>query len=290
MDDPSTLAELFVGAKTDAGVVRSRNEDAIFVEPTSSADAAARGWLGIVADGLGGHRNGDVASKLAVQTTRDRFYGSAIHGDTPGRLRSAVEGANHVILTSGDHKYDNADMASTITAAVVEGTKLTVAQVGDSRGYLIRNSRMRQITHDHSLVDQLIRDGKITPEEAQHHPNRNVITRALGTHESVEVDLFEEELHDGDVVLLCSDGLYRVVEESEMARALIAEPQHAANTLVALANQRGAPDNVSVVLVRVSLKSDDDEITLPGALSPPASVAEEDGEITLVRPRLPPEF
>ena len=109
-------------------------------------------------------------------------------------------------------------MASTITAAVIDRTRLTVAQVGDSRGYLIRNSRLRQITHDHSLVDELVRNGGLTPEQAAHHPNRNVITRALGTRASVQVDIFDEDLHDADVVVLCSDGLYRCVEESEIAQ------------------------------------------------------------------------
>ena len=148
-------------------------------------------------------------------------------------------------------------MASTITAVVIDGTRLTVAQVGDSRGYLIRNSRLRQITHDHSLVDELVRNGGLTPEQAAHHPNRNVITRALGTRATVQVDIFNEELHDDDVVVLCSDGLYRVVDESEMARSLVSEPQAAAEALVALALQRGAPDNVSVIIVQHSIVTAD---------------------------------
>lgn len=282
--------QLFVGARTDVGAVRSRNEDSILFEPASSDEARAHGWLGIVADGLGGHRSGDVASKLAVKTTRDAFYRPALEKLTKDRLTRAVQLANQAILQDGHSSDDKLDMASTITAAVIEGPVLTVAQVGDSRGYLIRNSRLRQITQDHSLVDEMVREGKLTPEQARDHPKRNVITRALGTRDTVDVDVFEEQLQDGDVILLCSDGLYRVVEESEIPRALFAEPQHAAESLVALAIQRGAPDNVSVIIVRVSLPPEDDdgETTLPGNLARPSEppvLVQDEGETTLIRPK-----
>jgi protein phosphatase len=267
--------------------VRNRNEDSVLTEPPGSVDARRCGWLGIVADGLGGHKRGDVASAIAVQTTRDAFYGRSLRSiETSERLRQAVERANEAIRRKGEEGEEFTETASTITAAVITGSRLTVAQVGDSRGYLIRNSRLRQITRDHSLVEELVRKGGLTHEEALHHPNRNVITRALGTRPTVDVDLFIEELHDDDVVVLCSDGLYRVVEESEIARSLVAEPQPATESLVALANQRGAPDNVSVIIVRVSLALRDevevpDEITAPQHLPVP-----NEGETTLIRPHL----
>ena len=248
------MTRLNVGTCTDVGAVRSRNEDSIHAEPLDTPEFKAHGWLGIVADGLGGHRRGDLASQLAVETTREFFYRRSRDPDTSDRLRNAVETANDVIRRKGDESASTAEMASTITAAVIEGTKLTVAQVGDSRGYLIRNSRLRQITHDHSLVDELVRSGGLTPEQAAHHPNRNVITRALGTRATVQVDLFAEDLHHDDVVVLCSDGLYRTVDESEIARSLISEPQPAAEALVALSIQRGAPDNVSVIIVRIAVE------------------------------------
>jgi len=251
----TTVTRLSVGSCTDVGAVRSRNEDSIHAEPLDSPEIEAHGWLGIVADGLGGHLRGDLASRLAVETTREYFYQRSRDPDTGDRLRNAVERANEVIRRKGDESPSTAEMASTITAAVIEGTKLTVAQVGDSRGYLIRNSRLRRITHDHSLVDELVRTGGLTPEQAANHPSRNVITRALGTRWTVQVDIFSEDLHHDDVVLLCSDGLYRTVDESEMARALISEPQPAAESLVALSLQRGAPDNVSVVIIRLSIES-----------------------------------
>jgi PPM family protein phosphatase len=247
-----SATSLSVGACTDVGAVRERNEDSIFVEPADSPLIQTHGWLGIVADGLGGHRRGDIASALAVKTTRDAFYATSSR-DTALLLRTAVERANAVIRHAGEESEELSDTASTITAAVIAGATLTVAQVGDSRGYLIRNSRLRQITRDHSLVDELVRKGDLTREQAAHHPNRNIITRALGTRPTVDVDVFEETLHENDFVILCSDGLYRVVEESEIARALVAEPQPAAESLVALANTRGAPDNVSVIIVHISL-------------------------------------
>jgi protein phosphatase len=251
----TTVTRLNVGSCTDVGAVRTRNEDSILVEPLDSAEARAHGWLGIVADGLGGHRRGDLASQLAVQTTREVYYQRPRGRETGDQLRLAVERANEVIGRTGAESEATAEMASTITAVVINGTQLTVAQVGDSRGYLIRNSRLRQITHDHSLVDELIRNGGLTPEQAAHHPNRNVITRALGTRPTVQVDIFDEELHDDDAVVLCSDGLYRVVDESEMARSLVSEPQAAAESLVALSMQRGAPDNVSVIIIRIAVEA-----------------------------------
>jgi serine/threonine protein phosphatase PrpC len=248
----SAVAQLVVGARTDVGSVRKRNEDSIYTEPLDSPQILEHGWVGVVADGLGGHPSGDFASRLAAQTTRDVFYKRA-HGATGERLRSAVEKANDVIVQTAQTEVQHAEMASTITAAVIQGATVFMAQVGDSRGYLIRNGRVRRLTHDHSLVDELVRNGELTAEEALHHPQRNVITRALGVKPTVEVDVFEEKLRDEDIILLCSDGLYRMVEDSEIARAMIAEPQQAVETLIALANQRGGPDNISVVAVRITL-------------------------------------
>jgi PPM family protein phosphatase len=236
------------------GPVRERNEDSVLVEPLDSADARSFGWLGIVADGLGGHRRGDVASALAVQATRDAFYtGRPAATDAAHHLRLAVEQANAAIRRKGQESEEFTDTASTITAAVIVGARLTVAQVGDCRAYLIRNSRLRQITQDHSLVDELVRKGDLTRQQALHHPNRNVITRALGIRPTVEVDIFEEQLQDNDVVVLCSDGLYSMVEESEIARALIADPQPAADSLIALATNRAAPDNLSLIIIRITI-------------------------------------
>jgi PPM family protein phosphatase len=258
----TSQSELAIGAYTDMGVVRKRNEDSIVTEPTSSAEAHNSGWLGIVADGMGGRNSGDVASKLAVNTTRDWFYQRS-SANTQDRLRAAVEQSNATVFRCSQSAAENDGMGTTITAAVIRGSRLTIAHVGDSRAYLIRNSRIKQITRDHSLVDEMIRSGQLTREDARHHPRRNVITRALGALPTVDVDVSEEPLHDGDVVVLCSDGLYRVVTDADIARALIAEPQQAAESLVALANERGGPDNISVIVVRIAI-ADDEEVTLTG--------------------------
>jgi len=258
----SAVAQLVVGARTDVGSVRTRNEDCIYTEPVDSPQTRESGWVGVVADGLGGHPSGDFASRLAAQTTRDVFYKRS-HESTGERLRSAVKKANEVIVQTAQTEVQHADMASTITAAVIQGATVFMAQVGDSRGYLIRNGRVRRVTRDHSLVDELVRSGELTAEEALHHPQRNVITRALGVKATVEVDVFEEKLRNADIILLCSDGLYRMVEDGEMARAMIAEPQQAVETLIALANQRGGPDNISVVAVRISLPESTNEDPSP---------------------------
>jgi serine/threonine protein phosphatase PrpC len=258
----SADAQLIVGARTDVGSVRTRNEDSIYTEPLDSPQTREHGWVGVVADGLGGHPSGDFASRLAAQTTRDVFYKRS-HETIGERLRAAVEKANDVIVQTAQTETQHADMASTITAAVIHGASVFMAQVGDSRGYLIRNGRVRRVTRDHSLVDELLRAGELTAQEALHHPQRNVITRALGVKATVEVDVFEEKLRNADVILLCSDGLYRMVEDAEIARALIAEPQQAVDSLIALANQRGGPDNISVVAVRISLPESLAEDTFP---------------------------
>jgi protein phosphatase len=244
--------------------VRRGNEDSILTEPVDSPDAKASGWLGIVADGLGGHRAGDVASQLAVQITRDIFYRHSQATSIERRLRVAVESANGIILRAGEESAERHDMASTITAGVIRASGLTVANVGDSRCYLSRNSRVRQLTQDHSLVADMVRNGEITPEQAVHHPQSNVITRALGTQPTVAVDICEVYLRDGDVVMICSDGLYRMVSESELLHALAAEPKYAVDTLVSLANERGGHDNISVIVVRIAIPNEDSEITLDG--------------------------
>jgi protein phosphatase len=253
--------QLVVGASTDVGSVRRRNEDSILTEPLDSPQAKEHGWVGVVADGLGGHPSGDVASRLAAQTTRDEFYKWS-REPIGERLRAAVDKANEIIVNTAQVESQHAGMGSTITAAVIHGASVFIAQVGDSRGYLIRNGQVRRVTRDHTLVDELVRSGELTSEQALNHPQRNIITRALGVKSAVEVDIFEEQLHDGDVVLLCSDGLYRMVADGEMARALIAEPQQAAESMVALANQRGGPDNISVVAVRISLPQSTEGDTL----------------------------
>jgi serine/threonine protein phosphatase PrpC len=243
-----------LGSLTDPGRVRARNEDNIYVEPEDSPDARARGWVGIVADGVGGRQAGDVASRLAVETTRATFYASNDTG-LGERLRSAVISANAAIFQSVLQSPGEAGMASTITAAALSDGQLYVAQVGDSRAYLVQKGRIRRLTRDHSLVDDLVRAGELTVEEARVHPARNRVTRALGADERVEVDLVQTSFEPGDVLILCSDGLHGLVEDAEIAAAVADDPQPAASNLVALANERGGTDNISVVIVKAPAAS-----------------------------------
>jgi serine/threonine protein phosphatase PrpC len=241
--------ELTVGVLTDVGRQRTQNEDTVYAD----AQLSSSGWLGVVADGIGGRLAGEIASALAVQTIRDTFREHA-DDDPSVRLHRAVEAANATVYELSRSSPDYAGMGSTVTAAAIVLQRLVVAQVGDSRAYVLRDARLLQLTHDHSVVEELIRAHKLTRDEARTHGRRNVITRNVGADPQVAVDMVEFQLRDGDRVLLCSDGLHASVEDSVIARALDAPPDVAAQTLVDLANEQGGRDNVSVVVVKVAVR------------------------------------
>lgn len=252
---PSVLT-VEVAGHTDKGRVRSGNEDAFAVEPPTSARARARGTLLLVADGMGGHAAGEVASKLAVDTIPDAYY-RARRVPIQDAIIDAITRANSAIYESAESDPSRAGMGCTIVAVVIEGDVFTIGHVGDSRGYLIRNGRARQLTRDHSWVAMQVAEGILTPEQAEHHPNRSLIMRALGRQQSVEVDIGHERLQAGDVLLLCSDGLTGVVHDEEIAEyAGRHAPSVLAERLVGLANQRGAPDNVTVVIAAIGPSGD----------------------------------
>jgi protein phosphatase len=251
---PSLTVE--VAGHTDKGRVRPGNEDAYAVEAPTSARARARGTLLLVADGMGGHAAGEVASKLAVETIPDAYY-RARGMPVQDAIVDAITRANNAIYASAESDPSRAGMGCTVVAVVVEGDAFTIGHVGDSRGYLIRNGRARQLTRDHSWVAMQVAEGVLTPEQAEHHPNRSLIMRALGRQASVEVDVGHERLQAGDVLLLCSDGLTGVVHDEEIAEyAGRHAPSILAERLVGLANQRGAPDNVTVVIASVGPSAD----------------------------------
>jgi PPM family protein phosphatase len=237
-------------ALSDRGQVREINEDAVLIEPAGSLEARTRGVLCVLADGMGGYAAGEVASQLAVQRVRDGYYGSA-SSYMVDALRGAVEAANQDVWQAG-RQPEHTGMGSTLTAAVVMHENLVLAHVGDSRAYLVRGRGIAQITEDHSWVAEQVACGALTPEQANNHPQRNVILRALGAGESVEVAVYRETVMPGDALVLCSDGLSTVVSDQEighMVRDL--PPEEAVRHLVALANSRGAPDNVTVAIVRI---------------------------------------
>lgn len=249
---------------SDVGQKRRHNEDYVgLYEPHRIADLEAHGRLYVLADGVGGAAAGDVASQYAVSRILHAYYHSA--GDDLGtRLRLAIEEANAEIYARNLDRPDNREMATTVVAALIRGDDLIVANVGDSRAYLIRGEGIEQVTEDHSLVAEMISDGAITAEQAATHPYRNVILRSVGAYETVQVDLFVRQLAPDDIIILCSDGLTRLVSNRELVDIGRAYPHaEAVRQLVALANERGGEDNISVSLTYVS--GDQVQGDIPGA-------------------------
>lgn len=231
---------LVVGAATDVGRVRDGNEDAYLVDDAMGLVA--------VADGMGGHRAGEVASATALEALR-----AAVSAGRP--LREAVEDANRAVFEKAGTDDSLRGMGTTLTAATLAaGDTLLVGHVGDSRAYLLRDGELRQVTTDHSLVEELVRDGRLTPDEAAIHPQRSIITRALGVDASVEVDVYPVELAPGDVLLFCSDGLTGMLQPDVIAAELRREddPTRVATKLVDAANAAGGEDNITVVVVAVT--------------------------------------
>lgn len=228
-----------VGVKTDQGRVRGSNEDAYGILPDLLA----------VADGMGGVQAGEVASRMVI----DALLVYPFIDGSPEELASAVKEANRAIHEAAHARAEWQGMGTTITAALFSGDRCHVAQVGDSRCYLIRDGAIRRLTNDHSLVGELLRNGTISAQEAMAHPQRNLLTRALGTSDEVEVDLTTVQLLFDDLLVLCTDGLSGVLTDEEILAETLrhAEPQATAEGLVALANARGGPDNVTAVVAHV---------------------------------------
>jgi len=223
------------GVATDIGKVRDGNEDSFLVEPPLYA----------VADGMGGHRGGEVASQLALETVETLARSGK---DT---LAEQVRAANRAVYETAQRDRAVTGMGTTLTAARIVDGAAHLAHVGDSRAYLQRGGSLRRLTHDHTLVNRMVEAGEITSDEAAVHPHRNVLTRALGTEPDVKVDVEEVVLMDGDRLLLCSDGLFGMVNEDQIQAILEAEPdpQKTADRLVRAANRAGGVDNITVVIV-----------------------------------------
>ncbi|MEY4081716.1 MAG: hypothetical protein RL430_2146, partial [Actinomycetota bacterium] len=243
------------GAATDVGMVRQSNEDAF----------SAEGELFIVADGMGGHNAGEVASALAVTTMKS----GARNGLTePSQFRELVQQANTAIYTASLDDSAQSGMGTTVTALAVlpgEEPRVMVANVGDSRTYVWRNGRLDRISIDHSYVQELVNEGIITPEEARTHPRRNIVTRALGIDRTVQVDVFTYEVRTGDRLVLCSDGLVDEVSDAEISKVIgqHSNAQECAEALIMVANTNGGRDNTTVVVVDIA-----DDISEPVAVVP----------------------
>src|SRR6266516_1202029 len=227
-------------AVTDTGRQRRANEDALF----------ARAPLFVVADGMGGAQAGEVASRIAVESFRPGLENSA----QPEReLAEIARAANARIHELSHSNAEQAGMGTTLTAVYVGEQEVAIAHVGDSRAYCLRDGELLRLTDDHSLVDELMRQGRLTPEEAVEHPQRSVITRALGPEGTVEVDTRSFHARAGDLFLLCSDGLTTMLAEDEIRALLLANPRlrDAGEWLIRAANEAGGRDNITVVLIRL---------------------------------------
>ncbi len=234
---------------TDVGVVRDMNQDYYFSSDTAVGNLPN---LFIVADGMGGHKAGDYASRYTIE----RVVASVSRncGDEPvSVIKEAINKANELLITDSREDEAKRGMGTTLVVATIIGNKLFVANIGDSRLYISGASeQIRQITRDHSLVDEMVRMGEINADEARVHPDKNIITRAVGTFESVEADFFEVELANDDIILLCTDGLTNMVRDEEIQDTLRKNDNidKAASRLVGMANANGGRDNITVMIIK----------------------------------------
>lgn len=228
------------GSRTDIGCLRDHNEDSLVVTPPLFA----------VADGMGGHAAGEVASEIAVRVLSE-LAPEHPDGEALGR---AIEEANRAVIEAAREGRGRQGMGTTMTAAMLEGERLVIAQVGDSRAYLLHQGKLQQLTRDHSLMADMIEAGQLTPEEARTHPQRSVITRALGSDAHLHPDIYEINVETGDRLLICSDGLSGMIFDDQIENTLrrVQDPQRCASQLVNEAIAAGGHDNVTVIVADVT--------------------------------------
>jgi protein phosphatase len=259
-----------VGGVTDTGRRRRRNEDAYVCEPPLFA----------IADGMGGAQAGEVASRLAASALRE----SGADGGGETRIVDLIQEANRRIYDRSSTDPNTSGMGTTMTVALVEGDRVAFGHVGDSRAYLVRDGRIEQLTEDHSLVNELMKSGKLSREEAETHPQKSVITRALGTDPDVDVDTFSVPAQTSDLFLLCSDGLTDMLSEEQILGVVVRhrdDIDDALRTLVREANRGGGDDNITVVAFEISDAQVRDGQTREQALPPELVAAPADDEDTL---------
>lgn len=269
-----------VGAATDIGQVREGNEDSYLIEEPLYA----------VADGMGGHRGGEVASSLALETVQQLFE------RREGTLADQVGQANRAVFDRSQSDRSVSGMGTTLTAALIDDGRVHLVHVGDSRAYLLRDGTLTQLTEDHTLVHRMVMEGEITEEEAETHPHRSILTRALGVDDSVQVDEGDVEINSGDRLLLCTDGLTGMVSEEEIQQILLdaSEPQEAVDRLVTVANRAGGIDNITAVVLdfredapgdAVERSEIPDEPTVERSV--PQAAPPERSDVTIVGPPIP---
>jgi protein phosphatase len=268
MGESTTEIRLRSGSHTSVGQVRENNEDNLHLWSSPAY------VLAVVADGMGGAAAGEEASRLAVEAVESGLVsatsgvsGSTLEGSSDNaiihRLRDAIRLGNHNIVARAAIDPELRGMGTTVTLAFVRGHRALVAHVGDSRAYLVDGGTglITQITDDHSFVEALVAAGHLTQEQAEEHPMRNVLYRALGQNEDIDIDVYEAQLRAGDRLVLCSDGLTRHVKAREIAEISLSidDPEIASQALVDLANSRGGEDNVSVIVVKLEGDSDEED-------------------------------
>ena len=237
---------------TDPGCVRSQNQDSYKIQQLDR-----NALLCVVCDGMGGAKSGNIASSLAidvfVQEVKQTWTSGMDQEKINQMLRGAVKLANFTVYDQAAQFEDFSGMGTTLVAVLIKGLEATVVNVGDSRAYLVDSSGIRQLTKDHSLVQMMVERGELTPELARTYPGKNFITRAIGTEAVVECDLFQYKLERGDCLLLCSDGLSNMMDEQEILFEVVhgVGKQHCGKRLLDIAKGRGAPDNVTSILVQI---------------------------------------
>jgi serine/threonine protein phosphatase PrpC len=236
-------------ARTDVGMIRSGNEDNFTV------DASPTRGIFIVADGMGGHAAGEVASEMAVQIIQRELapIKDLDDDDVVQTVAESLRRANRAIHDRTLHEVDKQGMGTTASVLLISGSRYLIGQIGDSRVYLLRDSQFSQITKDHSYVQEQVDAGFLTPEQARYHPYSNVITRCVGASPEVEPDIYRGEVKDGDLFLVASDGLTGMVDDRRLAQLLNsrAEPERKVASLIAEANGRGGLDNITAIIVQV---------------------------------------
>ncbi len=238
-------------ASTNIGLIRNENQDAYGIFPSgANEDRTSRGKLFVVADGMGGHRGGKVASAIAVEAIGEAYF--ADHSESVQvSLVNAIQTANESVYSTGMANQELRGMGTTCVAMVVKGLSVFIAHIGDSRAYCLTPENILQLTEDHSAVAEMQRRGLLTAEEARTHPERSVLYRALGTSASVDVDVQPEHIvHEEEWFVLCTDGLTNMIEDSEIHKIVVEKPpRQACSQLIALANDRGGYDNITLIVV-----------------------------------------
>lgn len=247
---------------SDLGNIRTNNEDiGMFFRIADEQVQREKGYLLIVADGMGGHRAGEVASRLAAETISEEYFNQTGNGSIEKNLSRAFNAANKKIFSMASSNQQYRGMGTTCTSLVVKDQQIYFAHAGDSRAYILQNNLITRITEDHTYVQDLVNRGEITNEEAESHPKRNILTNAMGTKPELRVDTGKCSIafEQNNRLLLCSDGLYDYIKDNELADILNSKPLHeAANFLIQEAKKRGGHDNITVILAE-KIASDNDQ-------------------------------